>query len=158
MAFRGLYEHTIDAKGRTSVPARFRDALSCEGEAQLVVTTAFDGSASDGEGLHLHVYPLKAWEAFEAKLAQRSPSEVGVRQIYRTYVANAVDIEIDKLGRILLPPNLRKWGGLEKEIVWVGQLNRMELWSKARWEKASNAALDEEHQDSIEKVFTEIGL
>lgn len=157
MAFRGLYEHTIDAKGRTSVPARFRDALAAEGEAQLVVTTAFDENSAEGEGLYLHVYPLKAWEAFEAKLAQRSSSEAGVRQIYRTYVANAVDVEIDKLGRILLPPNLRKWGGLEKEIVWVGQLNRMELWAKARWEKASSAALDDQYQGSIEKVFTEIG-
>lgn len=157
MAFRGLYEHAIDAKGRTSVPARFRDTLAAEGEAQLVVTTAFDEGRADGDGLYLHVYPLKAWETFEERLAQRSSSEAGVRQIYRTYVANAVDIEIDKLGRILLPPNLRKWAALEKDIVWVGQLNRMELWAKNRWEKASGDALDENHQSAIEKVFTEIG-
>jgi MraZ protein len=149
MFFRGLFEHTIDAKGRTSVPARFREVLTGNYGDRLVVTTAFDRC--------LHVMPLKNWEAFEARLGQRSAMEPGVKQIYRTYVANATEVDVDKLGRILLPPNLRAWADLTKEVVWVGQIKQMELWSKAGWEKASADALSADHEQDIARVFREIG-
>jgi len=149
MFFRGLFEHTIDPKGRTSVPARFREVLSTNYGEKLIVTTAFDRC--------LHVVPLKTWEAFEQRLGQRNPMEPGVKQIFRTYVANATELEIDKLGRVLLPPNLRAWGSLEKDVVWVGQIKQMELWSKAGWEKASADALSADHETDVARVFSEIG-
>ncbi|HCF61197.1 MAG TPA: division/cell wall cluster transcriptional repressor MraZ [Myxococcales bacterium] len=149
MFFRGLFEHTIDAKGRTSVPARFREVLTGNYGDRLVVTTAFDRC--------LHVMPLKNWEALEARLGQRSSMEPGVKQIYRTYVANATEADVDKLGRILLPPNLRAWAELTKDVVWVGQIKQMELWSKAGWEKASADALSVDHEQDIARVFREIG-
>jgi MraZ protein len=149
MFFRGLFEHTIDAKGRTSVPARFREVLAANYGERLIVTTAFDRC--------LHVLPLKNWEAIEAKLGQRSSAEPGVKQIYRTYVANATEVDVDKLGRVLLTPHLRTWAGLEKEVVWVGQIKHIELWSKAGWEKASAEALSEQYGADVARVFAEIG-
>ncbi|MDR0967169.1 MAG: division/cell wall cluster transcriptional repressor MraZ [Myxococcales bacterium] len=147
--FLGNFEHTIDVKGRTSVPADYRKLLS---EDRIVVTPA------PGDDRCLHVYPLNAWQDFATKLAQRSSSEPGVRQIYRTYVAQAAAIEIDKLGRILLPPKLRQWAGLEKDVVWVGQLNRMELWEPERWEQVELAANDPVHQGDVDRVKIELGL
>lgn len=149
MFFRGLFEHTIDGKGRTSVPARFREVLTANYGERLIVTTAFDRC--------LHALPLKNWEALEAKLGQRSPQEPGVKQIYRTYVANATEVDVDKLGRILLTPNLRSWAGLEKDVVWVGQIKQIELWSKDAWAKASSEAMASEHMADIARVFSEIG-
>ncbi len=149
MFFRGLFEHTIDPKGRTSVPARFREVLQANFGDKLIVTTAFDHC--------LHVLPLKTWEAFEQKLGERSPQEPGVKQIFRTYVANATEVEVDKLGRVLLAPNLRAWSGLEKDVVWVGQIKQMELWSKTGWDKASADALGGEHADDVARVFRELG-
>jgi MraZ protein len=149
MYFRGLFEHTIDAKGRTSVPARFREVLTANYGDRLIVTTAFDRC--------LHALPLKTWESFEERLGQRSSAEPGVKQIYRTYVANATEVDVDKLGRILLPPNLRAWASLEKDLVWVGQIKHMELWSKDGWQKASGEALSEEHGGDVARVFAELG-
>ena len=151
MSFLGTSEHTIDAKGRTSVPSRFRELLAGEyGDAdKLIVTVSFDRC--------LHAHPLKAWSAFMEKLAQRSSQEEGVKQIYRVYVAHATQVEIDKLGRILLPANLRSLGGLEKDVVWVGQVKHMELWSKAGWEKASAEAFSDAHKADVERIFRETG-
>lgn len=149
MFFRGLYEHTIDGKGRTSVPARFRDVLTANFGERLVVTTAFDPC--------LHVMPLKAWEELEEKLARRSPMEPGVKDIYRTYIAGASEVDVDKLGRILLPPNLRSHAALEKEVVWVGQIKIIELWSKPGWEKARAESLGGDRAAAVAKVFSEIG-
>ncbi len=149
MFFRGVIEHTIDGKGRTSVPARFREVLQANFGERLIVTTAFDHC--------LDVLPLKNWEVLEQKLSLRSPQEPGVKEIFRTYVANATEVEIDKLGRILLPPNLRTWAALEKDVVWVGQIKQMALWSKAGWEKAHADAQSGEHADDIARVFRELG-
>jgi len=149
MSFLGSSEHTIDAKGRISVPARFRELLSKEFGDKLIATVSFDRC--------LHVHPLKSWEAFEAKLAQRSSQEPGVKQIYRVYVANATEVDVDKLGRILLPAGLRGHAGLEKNAVWVGQAKHMELWSKAAWEKASAEAFGESFKADIDRIFRETG-
>lgn len=149
MFFRGLFEHTIDGKGRTSVPARFRDVLLANFGERLVVTTAFDAS--------LHVLPLKNWEALEARISQRSPQEPGVKQILRTYVANATEVDLDKLGRVLLPANLRAWASLEKDVVWVGQIKQMELWSKTGWEQARTDAMAADHKADVARIFQEIG-
>src|SRR5687768_7087595 len=94
--FRGVYEHQIDAKGRTSLPARLRETLSSMGDERLIVTSALDAC--------LHAYPLREWEAFEGALAKRNPMEPGVKTLMRLYVASAQECPVDRLGRILLPP------------------------------------------------------
>lgn len=154
MFFRGLFEHSVDGKGRTSVPARFREVLVQHYGENLVVTFGFTDDPSEK---FLGVYPLKNWEELESALTQRNQSEPGVKEIYRTYVANAFEVEVDKLGRILLPPNLRAHAGLDKDVVWVGQGKRMHLWSKANWAQVQSLAGAPERQKDAARVWGEVG-
>jgi MraZ protein len=119
--FMGEYNHTIDAKGRIIVPAKFREALGDE----FVVTKGLDGC--------LFVYSQESWKAFEEKLQSLPLTNKNSRQFARFFLAGAALCEVDKQGRILLPQLLRDFAGLEKEAVLVGVANRVEIWSKDRW-------------------------
>jgi MraZ protein len=127
MMFRGQFEHAIDAKGRTSFPSRFRDVLG--GEQGLVLTRAvFDRC--------LHLYPLRGWEELEAKIAEMPQFDANVVAFRRIYLSAAVECELDKQGRILVPPSLREHAELGKDVVWAGMGRTAELWSKERWQAA----------------------
>ena len=93
--FRGVYEHQIDAKGRTSFPAKLRETLVGAYDERLIVTTALDPC--------LHAYPVREWEQLETALAKRNPMEPGVKTLMRLYVASAQECPLDKLGRVLIP-------------------------------------------------------
>ena len=136
--FRGHFEHAIDDKGRTSLPARFRDVLAATGDARLVVTPALGDHCLD-------VYPVKAWEELEAKLAALNAFDAEVIEFRRFYVSAAVECELDKQGRILVPPSLREHAELAKDVVWAGMGRTAELWSKERWQ-AAHAMTDAELQ------------
>lgn len=120
--FMGQYEHTIDAKGRTIIPAKYREGLGDE----FVVTRGLDGC--------LYLYPAEAWQEFAEKL-QNLPSSLQNRQIQRQFLSKAMEVSLDKQGRILVPAMHRQMAGLEKDVVFVGMMNRVELWDKARLEK-----------------------
>jgi MraZ protein len=128
--FRGHFEHAIDAKGRTSLPARFRDVLAAANDLQqLVITPAlFDPC--------LHVYPMRAWEELEAKIAALPQFDTNVVAFRRRYVSAAVECELDKQGRILVPPSLRDHAALSKDVLWAGMGRTAELWAKERWKQA----------------------
>lgn len=127
--FRGQFEHAIDAKGRTSFPSRFRDVLAAAGDLRLVLTRAlFDRC--------LHLYPMRAWEELEAKIAEMPQFEPNVVAFRRRYLSAAVECEIDKQGRILIPPSLRDHAELTKDVIWAGMGRTAELWSKERWDAA----------------------
>ncbi|UQA60021.1 division/cell wall cluster transcriptional repressor MraZ [Polyangium aurulentum] len=127
--FRGHFEHAIDAKGRTSLPARFRDVLSAANDLRMIITPAlFDPC--------LHFYPMRAWEELEAKIAALPQFDPNVVAFRRRYVSAAVECELDKQGRILIPPSLREHADLEKDVLWAGMGQTAELWSKARWKQA----------------------
>lgn len=132
--FRGLYEHTIDAKGRISLPARFRELVtvgdSANGSGRLVVTRDVEPC--------LKAYPIEAWQQTEAKLAALPSMNRQARMLKRLLVGSAHDLQVDKSGRILLPPPLRTHAGLEREAVFVGQIDHIEIWSKAAWEASQN--------------------
>jgi MraZ protein len=107
MMFRGQFAHSIDAKGRVSLPARFRDQLLHAGQARLVLTPApFDPC--------LHVYPLSAWEEFEQKISELPSLDPHVVRFRRVYVSAAVECELDRSGRVLVPPHLRDAVTLDK--------------------------------------------
>jgi MraZ protein len=127
--FRGHYEHAIDDKGRTSLPARFRDVLSST-DLRLVVTPALGDPCLD-------VYPMRAWEQLEAKLAQLNAFDPQVIEFRRFYVSAAVECELDKQGRILVPTSLRDHAGLTKSVLWLGHGEKAELWSREQWEALS---------------------
>ena len=110
--FMGQYEHTIDAKGRTIIPAKYREGL---GET-FIITRGLDGC--------LYLYPSDAWQEFADKL-QSLPSTLQNRKIQRQC--------LDKQGRILVPALHREMADLEKDVIFVGMMNRVELWDKARY-------------------------
>lgn len=117
----GEYNHTIDAKGRLIVPAKFREVLGDE----FVVTKGLDNC--------LFVYPNDEWQKFEEKLQTLPLTNKNARQFTRFFLAGAASVEVDKQGRILLPSVLREFAGLEKDVVLVGVASRIEIWSKDRW-------------------------
>ena len=124
--FMGEYNHTIDAKGRLIIPARFRELLGEE----FILTKGLDGCLS--------IYPMDAWEAFETKLRALPLTNKNARTFTRFFVAGATNCELDKQGRILVPQTLREFAGLEKEVVLTGNLDRIEIWSKEKWSENCN--------------------
>ena len=117
----GEYNHTIDAKGRLIVPAKFREVLGDE----FVVTKGLDNC--------LFVYPNDEWQKFEEKLQTLPLTNKNARQFTRFFLAGSASVEVYKQGRILLPSVLREFAGLEKDVVLVGVASRIEIWSKDRW-------------------------
>ena len=140
--FYGEYNHTIDAKGRLIIPAKYREVL---GET-FYVTKGLDGC--------LFVYDKNEWAAFEEKLKSLPITSKDARKFVRFFLAGAAMAEVDKQGRILVPANLRQFAGLEKEVVLVGVASRVEIWSKARWEDA--ASYDD--MEEIAEHMAELGL
>ena len=127
--FRGQFTHSVDAKGRTSLPARFRDVLVADGDARFVLTPAlFDPC--------LHLYPMKAWEEFERKVSELPSLDPNAIRFRRLYVSAAVECELDSSGRVLVPPHLRERVKLDKDAVWAGMGRTLELWSKPAWDAA----------------------
>ena len=146
--FRGVYEHQIDAKGRTSLPAKLRDTLLGAYDERLIITTALDAC--------LHAYPVREWEQLEASLGKRNPMEPGVKTLMRLYVAPAQECPVDKMGRVLIPPQLRSHAALEKEVVWAGMVKVIELWSKDGWAKAQEEARTAADSAEVMRVLTEL--
>lgn len=118
----GEYNHTLDAKGRLIVPAKFRDKLGEE----FVITKGMDGC--------LFVFGEDEWEQFELKLSELPMMNKEARQFTRYFLAGASSVEVDKTGRILIPQVLREFAAITKEAVLVGVGKRVEIWSKERWE------------------------
>lgn len=124
--FMGEYNHTIDAKGRLIVPAKFREILG----DNFIVTKGLDGC--------LFVYPNDEWTRFEEKLKSLPLTNKNARQFTRFFLAGAAACEVDKQGRILLPQVLREFANLEKDVVLVGVASRIEIWSRERWDESMN--------------------
>ncbi len=131
-----------------SLPARFREALANSKEELLVATTSDEPC--------LQAYAMGAWKEFEEKLGQKGQFNPSIRRLTRHYVGNAQDLPIDGMGRVLIPPQLREYAGLEKEVVFIGQPRFIEIWSKERWEKAQEAILD--HLKTDLPVLSDLGI
>lgn len=149
--FRGRYEHAIDSKGRTSLPSRFREVLAATGDCRIVMTTGLEACVV--------AYPLQEWIAFEERLATFPQFDESVVMLRRIYVSGAVDCEVDKLGRVLIPATLREHASLRRELVWAGMGNQIELWDKGRFEGVRDAVLaDPEKRQSMARRLAELGL
>jgi MraZ protein len=146
--FRGRYEHTIDAKGRTSVPARYRDVLDAAGDRRIVLTSALDPC--------LVAYTSSEWAAFEERLGKLPQFDRHVQKLKRIYVSGAIECEIDDVGRILVPPTLRDHAHLKKEALWAGAGRYAELWDKDQWTKHFETT-DDERREMAARV-AELGL
>ncbi|HEX6137128.1 MAG TPA: division/cell wall cluster transcriptional repressor MraZ [Casimicrobiaceae bacterium] len=124
--FRGVSELVLDAKGRLAIPARHRDGLAAGNDGHLVVTADHGGC--------LLIYPLTTWEPIQARLMELSSFDDKIRSLQRLIVGHADDVEIDAAGRILIPPALRRYAGLDKRVVLVGQGQKLELWDEMKWQ------------------------
>ena len=140
--FMGEYNHTVDGKGRLIVPSKFRESLGDE----FVVTKGLDGC--------LFVYSNEEWANIEEKFRNVPLTTKDARKFSRFFFAGAATCEVDKQGRILLPAVLREYADIQKDIVSVGVLNRIEIWSKQRW-------LDTNTYDDMDEVaehMADLGL
>ena len=146
--FRGRYEHQIDPKGRTSLPVRFREILAARGEDRIIVTCGLDPC--------LVAYPVAEWQSFEERLAKMPRFEPHVVRIKRLYVSGAVEVGVDKNGRILLPPTLREHAGLERDVVFAGMIDHIELWARERFRAQSQT--DDDERAVLAKALSDLGL
>lgn len=128
--FFGTFEHTLDKKGRISLPARFREILSGQYDGQLVVTTNMDPEVQC-----LTVYPVQLWKEFVGDILGLSPFQPDVVRLKRLVVASACEASMDKQGRVLIPTHLRKYGELEHDAVWAGMGGSIELWNRDLWKR-----------------------
>lgn len=134
--FRGRYEHAVDAKGRTSLPARFREVLASGGDSRLILTTGLDPCVV--------AYPLCEWLAFEERLAALPKFDHSVAMLRRIYVSGAVECDMDKLGRLLVPSTLRDHAKLKRDALWAGMGKHIELWSKREFENLNRSVLNDD--------------
>ena len=125
--YYGTFQHAIDAKGRTSLPARFREALASAQEPKLFLIQAPGMRA-------LRALPLSVWKRLEEKVLQASPFDLKLQKNILRFVSTAQEVDLDVHGRVLVPPPLRAYAGLEKDVVWTGMGRDMCLWDKAAWE------------------------
>lgn len=150
--FRGLHHHSIDLKGRVSLPVKFREILARQSEspvdAPLIVTTAIDPC--------LVVYTLAEWQNFERKLALLPQFDPNVVKLKRIYVAAATECSIDKLGRLLLPAELREYAQIQKDVIFAGMIGTIEIWAKHRWHEQTVLAPGEAQH--VGQALASLGL
>ena len=121
--FIGEYQHNLDEKGRLAVPVKFRAKLS----KGAVVTKGLDNC--------LFLYTMEEWEKLAPKLAAMPISKANTRAFGRLMLAGAMDVQLDKQGRIILPEYLRKFGQLKKKAIIAGLYSRLEIWDEDNWNK-----------------------
>jgi MraZ protein len=126
--FQGQVRTAVDHKGRTSVPSRFRDALLDPSDRSFVLGASLDPC--------LVAFSAPAWREFGAKLSALPDHDVNGRAARRWYLGGAFVVSLDGQGRILVPPTLRAWAGVRREVLWVGVGDHVEIWDPGRWNEA----------------------
>ena len=142
--FIGEFKHNLDLKGRLAVPVKFRKKLS----GGAIVTRGLDKC--------LFVFGNKEWEALAQKLIALPLAQANSRAFVRLMLAGAMDVELDKQGRILIPDYLRDYAGLKKETIVAGLYNRFEIWNSESWKEYKNKT--ESQSDEIAEKLSELGI
>ncbi|MFO7644078.1 MAG: division/cell wall cluster transcriptional repressor MraZ [Desulfosarcina sp.] len=137
--FRGTSYHTIDPKGRFIIPARFRDVIKANGGDGIMITRMDDC---------LFAYTQDQWGKLEQKILDLPQKDEAMRRFQRVFIGGAHDCRYDAQGRVLIPPSLKQYSGLEKDIVLVGVLNRFEIWSRENYDRESGR-FDKDMQDDL---------
>ena len=137
--FIGEYRHTIDKKRRVAIPAKFRKNLG----SNAIIAKGLEGSLS--------LYPFNEWKKLGEKLTALPMGQAKNRSFVRMMLAGASDVNLDGLGRILIPDYLAEHAKLKKNVVMVGVLNRIEFWDEKRWETYKKSA-ESKTQDIAERL------
>jgi MraZ protein len=148
-AFTGAYEHTIDSKGRLSIPAKFREVLYGKGDDRVMITNFFV------EGLrYLDVYPMDAWQRLQEDLQKQSKFDRRMVVFETYYFGNASECTVDKQGRILIPPNLRQYANLKKSVVMTGVTEKFRIWDKESHQRVLTEAEEKLDADFLNGLLT----
>ncbi len=143
--FYGEYDHNIDRKGRLIIPAKFRKALTEQEAKPFFLTRGLDGC--------LFAFPEAEWRLLEGRFKQIPFTKGEGRKFNRLFFSGATEVELDKLGRVLVPKMLKEYAGIKQAVVVVGVSSRIEIWAKDRW-----TAFYDEAQESFEEVAERVIL
>jgi MraZ protein len=148
-SFSGKYYYTVDPKGRIIIPAPFREIITSNYSTKLYVTNApFERCLS--------IYPVEEWNKLQEQVRTKPRSDEAIRFFMRRVIASAVEVEMDKQGRILIPAALREDANINGDVVIAGQVEKIELWDRDEW----NTLLDTAKIDrkSLEEKLTTYGI
>jgi MraZ protein len=127
IGFLGEYEVTLDAKGRFLLPAGFKKQLSGESASQFVINRGIEKCLS--------LYPLQSWEPIFSEISKLNDFDPKVRDFRRFFLNGATQLELDSAGRLLITKTLAEYAGLEKDIVLVSAVNKIEIWDKTKYKQ-----------------------
>ena len=147
--FAGKYNYSVDPKGRLMVPAPFREIIASSYSPRLFITNAASEKC-------LHIYPLEEWNLLSDRVRQLPRMNRNVRIFMRRVIASAVETTFDKQGRVLIPAALRNDAAVAGEVVVVGQIEKIEVWDKELWDKATD--LSKIDVQAYEQALSELGL
>jgi MraZ protein len=147
--FTGKYYYNVDPKGRLMVPAPFRELIAAKYSPRLFITNAPSEQC-------LHIYPQEEWSALQDKVRTLPRMDRNVRIFMRRVIASAVEGGLDKQGRILIPSAHRQDVGINGEVVVVGQIEKIEVWDKVLWDKATD--LTKIDLEAYEEALSNFGL
>ncbi len=148
--FSGRFDHSIDEKGRVSIPVRFRDVLERENHDRLFITNfPFNGERC------LALYPPSQWDTLNARLKEKPRFDPHVQVFETLVIGGAHEVPVDRQGRILIPPKLREYASLDREVTFSARQDHFQLWDKQVLEKVLKAT---EEQIMDPQFFAKLGL
>jgi MraZ protein len=147
--FRGSSFHTIDAKGRVIIPKRFRAVIG-DGSVGSLMVSRMDKC--------LVAYMLSEWEKIETRILALAEKSENMRRFRRVFIGGAFECGCDKQDRILVPPTLREYAGLDREIVLVGVLDHFEIWSRQNWDKENSAMENDIKREDVRNEIAKLGI
>lgn len=147
--FRGSSFHTIDEKGRIIIPARFRDVIKAGGSDGVMVSR-MDSC--------LFAYTFDEWSKIENKILSLVEKSENMRRFRRVFIGGAFECCCDKQGRILIPPTLRQYAALEKELVLAGVLGHFEIWSRENWESENVSMEEDMKKEEVRNEISKLSL
>ena len=149
ISFLGEYESTIDSKGRFLLPAAFKKQLPTDDGTKFVINRGFEKC--------LTLYPQQSWNPIFEKISKLNDFDPKVRAFRRVFLNGATPVELDSAGRFMLPKNLLSHAGLDKDIVLVSALNKIEIWAKEQYEKFFETFTDESFSAIANEVMNKGG-
>lgn len=148
-AFSGKYYYTVDPKGRVMIPAPFREIIAANYSPKLYITNAAFEKC-------LHLYPLEEWNNLQEKVRSLPKMDDSVNFFMKRVIASAMEVELDRQGRVLVPAAHRQDSGINGDIVIVGQIDKLEIWDRALWDEATD--IGKVDVKAFKKALTDFGL
>lgn len=150
IGFLGEYEATMDTKGRFLLPVGFKKQLPEEEATRFVLSRGFEKCLS--------LYPIKSWEPIFNQISQLNDFDPKVREFRRYFLNGAINLDLDSAGRVLIPKNLLEHAGLEKDIVLVAAVNKIEIWDKVKYQQFFESVSPEAFSSLANEVMGKVAI